>query len=126
MRNKYSFEFLKKNTLSSLEEEGALFFKMQHVVRNGEIKCSFNKLDELFDVLTHSNYYIAHNLVGKRGKEMFFKGRLFISRKNDLVSFVNKSVNNNDMRCFLISPMFLDVPEFVVYLDEDQILLYSF
>lgn len=125
MENKYSFEFLRKNTLSSLEEESTLFFKMQHVVRNGKIKCSFNNLNELYDVLTHSDYYIAHNLVGRRGKKKFFKGRLFISGKNDLVCFVNKCVNNNDLRCFLISPMFLDIPEFVVYLDEEQILLYS-
>ena len=125
MKNKYSFESLNKKHLSSLDEEAAVFFKMQHIINFGRINHVFNELNDVYDMLTCNEYYIAHNLTVKKGKGYLFKGRLFETSRSDLILFLNKSHKSNDLRCFLVCPTFVDEPEFVIYLDEEQALLYS-
>ncbi len=98
--------------------------KMLNIIEKGTIKHSFDSLNELYNKFSFSDYYIAHNFIVRKGKRTIFKGRVFISKKNDLISFLNKSRTINDVRSFLISPAFPNESEYVVYIDEDQIHLY--
>jgi len=124
MKNKYSFDLLKKQKLPSNEEEEFIFWKMLNILEKGTIKHSFDSLNELYSELSFDDYYIAHNLIASKGKRKIFKGRVFISKKNDLISFLNESFTINDVRCFLISPVSPDESEYVIYIDEEQIHLY--
>ncbi|HBC0975661.1 TPA: hypothetical protein IGZ69_004736 [Escherichia coli] len=124
MKNKYSFDLLTKQKLPSNESEEFIFWKMLNILEKGTIKHSFDNLNELYSELSFDDYYIAHNLIASKGKRKIFKGRVFISKKNDLISFLNESFTINDVRCFLISPVSPNESEYVIYIDEEQIHLY--
>lgn len=124
MKNKYSFDLLTKKKLPSNEEEEVIFWKMLNILEKGTIKHSFDSLNELSSELSFDDYYIAHNLIASKGKRKIFKGRVFISKKNDLIYFLNGSFTINDVRCFLISPVFPNESKYVIYIDEEQIHLY--
>ena len=125
MKNEYSFDFLMKQNLPSGEEEESVFLKMSNIIETGVIKRSFDSLNELYNELSHCDYYIAHNFIVRKGKKKIFKGRVFTSKKNDLISFLNELHTKNDIRSFLISSAFHDELEYVFYIDEEQIHLYS-
>ncbi|EEV6996242.1 MULTISPECIES: hypothetical protein [Escherichia] len=124
MKNKYSFDLLTKQKFPSNEAEEFIFWKMLNILEKGTIKHSFDNLNELYSELSFDDYYIAHNLIASKGKRKIFKGRVFISKKNDLISFLNESFTINDVRCFLISPVSPNESEYVIYIDEEQIHLY--
>lgn len=124
MKNEYSFNSLVKQTLPSNEEEEAVFWKMLNILEKGTIKHSFDSLNELYNELSFDDYYIAHNFIVRKGTRKIFKGRVFISKRNDLISFLNESFIINDVRCFLISPVFPNESKYVFYIDEEQIHLY--
>lgn len=124
MKNEYSFNSLVKQNLPSSEEEESVFLKMLNVIEIGAIKHSFNSLNELYNELSFGDYYIAHNFIVRKGRRKIFKGRVFISKKADLISFLNESRTINDVRVFLISPAFNNELEYVFYIDEEQIHLY--
>ncbi|EGI1937928.1 hypothetical protein K7N57_000726 [Salmonella enterica] len=98
--------------------------KMLNIIETGKIKHSFDSLNELYNELSFDDYYIAHNFIVRKGKRKIFKGRVFISKKNNLISFLNESRTVNDVRNFLISPVFSNESGYVVYIDEEQIHLY--
>ncbi|TKU16469.1 hypothetical protein [Citrobacter sp. wls827] len=124
MKNEYLFNSLVKQNLPSGEEEEFVFLKMLNIIETGAIKHSFDSLNELYDEFFFSDYYIAHNFIIRKGKRKIFKGRVFISKKDDLISFLNESRTINDVRSFLISPAFHNELEYVFYVDEEQIHLY--
>lgn len=126
MKNEYSFNFLVKQKLPSSEEEENVFWKLLNTLEKGTIKHSFASQNELYNELSFEDYYIAHNFIVRKGKCKIFKGRIFISKKNDLISFLNESCNINDVRCFLISPVFTNESKYVIYISEDQIHLYFY
>ncbi|WP_368543480.1 hypothetical protein [Enterobacter soli] len=124
MKNEYSLNFLEKQRLPSSEKEESVYFKMLHVIETGKIKHSFNSLDELYNKLSLNDYYIAHNLIIRKGNKKIFKGRVFISKRDKLISFLNKSRAINDIRSYLISPAINNEFDYVCYVDDDQIHLY--
>lgn len=124
MKNEYFFNSLVKQSLPSNEEEEVVFWKMLNILEKGIIKYSFDSLNELYNALSFGDYYIAHNFIVRKGKRKIFKGRVFMSKRNDLISFLNESYTINDVRCFLISPVCPNELKYVFYIDEEQIHLY--
>lgn len=125
MKNEYSFNHLIKQEIASREKEADVFYDMLNIIKTGVIIRSVDKPEELYEMLKHDKYYIAHNLVLRKGKSEIFKGRVFISNKEDLIDFLHGAYIRKDLRPFLISPIFSEKPQKVVYIDEEQVHLYS-
>lgn len=125
MRNAYSFNGLLKYSLPTREDEADVFLKMSNVIYSGEIRASFENLNKLQEWLLLDEYYIAHNLTARKGMAKIFMGRVFISKRDDLVSFLSESMRLADVRCFLISPVSSGALESVIYMDDEQIHLYQ-
>ncbi|MBE8597291.1 hypothetical protein [Xenorhabdus sp. BG5] len=117
MKNEYSFNFLIKKELLSGKERENIFFEMFEFVTDG-ILYESSSLDSLKDILCEESYYIAHNLVSYKGKKAIFKGKIVVSEKENLVSFLYKSAELNDLRTLLIAPVFNEKPNYVIYLTE--------
>lgn len=105
MNNNYTFEHLKKRRLPSLRAEADVLFKILNIINDGVISRTFKNISELYSILVENDYYITHNLVIKQGKKSIFKSRLFLSKKDDLILFLDKTHINNDIRCFIIKPL---------------------
>lgn len=63
-----------------------------------------DSFDELRKYLLDSAYYIAHNLITRKGKVSTFRGCLFMAAKDDIVRFLDGTIKCGDMREFLLSP----------------------
>lgn len=71
-------------------------------------------------------FYIAHNLLLRKGKVEIFAGELVQTSRADLLEFLKHALDRDDMRNFLISPIFDNDPVYVVLTDEDgNFLLYQ-
>lgn len=125
MKNNYLFKnLINKETISTFEKND-VFLKMLNVINTGNLLLSTTSFSELTPFLTEENYYIAHNLVSYRGKEMILKGEMFKVAKNELIHFIEKSISIGDMRDFLISPISTNSKKEVLYLTEDIGYLYE-
>ena len=120
MKNEYSFSLLEKRALTSREDEAEVFMKMLGILEAGIITRTFDEPSELYKELPSGDYYIAHNFTVRNGRKKIFKGRVFISKKNNLISFLGELFKIDDIRCFLVSPVSNEL-EYVFYIDGEQL-----
>lgn len=120
MKNEYLFNSLKKEELSSKNEEENIFFKMHHISMNGRINYTATCLSDIFNYLSESEYYIAHNMISRKGKKMILNGRVFRAKGEDIISFLHQSEKGGDLRTMLIAPVFSDSAKEVFYISEEQ------
>ncbi|REF26733.1 hypothetical protein BDD26_1415 [Xenorhabdus cabanillasii] len=119
MKNEYYFNLLVKKEIPPNKDHEDIFFKMFEFVMGGTLYES-SSLDSLKDILCEESYYIAHNLVTYKGNKAIFKGKVVASEKENLVSFLYKSAELDDLRALLIAPIFNEKPKYVIYLTEDS------
>ena len=67
----------------------------------------------------------VHKLLIYKGKEAILKGDMFKVSKGELVDFIKKSIDTDDMREFLITPITTSKNKEVLYLTEDLYYLYG-
>ncbi len=119
MKNNYSFELLTRKEIYSGSNKSDLFFSMLELTKCGAIY-PVDTFVELEDKLSDNQYYIAHNLVFRKGKKVLFNGELVVSYRNDLIDFLAKSIESNDLRNLLISPVFDESPSYVVSINDES------
>ncbi len=125
MKNSYNFKNLVKTELPKNSEKNSIFFSMRNISISQEITLTSENFDEIEKELRDENYYIAHNFVRTRGKDYIFSGCIFVVEKNNLISFIKSSINKNDVRDFLASPVFTHEPAQVLRITEDSYYLYN-
>lgn len=124
MKNNYSFKLLANREHCSQPHKSALFFAMLNVTDQAQSTHPIAALDELEQQLPAGQYCIAHNVVSRKGKTVYLDGEMVIAPKDDLIMFLKKSSDINDLRDFLIAPTFCDAPAFVVSLYDESFYLY--
>ncbi|KMT52402.1 hypothetical protein [Pseudomonas fildesensis] len=125
MNNNYRFEKLKKLELGPNENKEDIYSLMLRPTLSGNIIQVFDSLAELKPNLSSDYYYIAHNLVTRKGKKIFFKGDLYKAKIHDLLNFLDEAINSDDLRELLISPVEANSTRKVFYCSEDAFYMYA-
>ncbi|CNF23207.1 Uncharacterised protein [Yersinia nurmii] len=120
MKNKYNFELLEKKEIYSGRDKSELFFSMLSLTKSGSSIYLMDTFNELESKLTDETFYIAHNLVSRKGKQVYFNGEIVMASRSCLIEFLKKSLEINDLRDFLISPIFDDSPHYVVFINDES------
>lgn len=125
MKNYFSFENLNNKENISSDEKNVIFHNMLNTIRTGDLLLCTDSFSELISIFKHEKYYIVHKLLIYKGKEAILKGDMFKVSKGELVDFIKKSVDTDDMREFLITPITTSKNKEVLYLTEDLYYLYG-
>lgn len=124
MKNQYCFERLYKDELPADVDEAAIFFAMLNLSSDSTHATSLDNIDEFEHWLTSDRYYVANNLVARKGKTVIFKGRVVLAELSNLVSFLRTAIADKDLRPLLISPIFEEKPKQVIFISEEECHLY--
>lgn len=125
MKNYFSFENLNNKENISSDEKNVIFHNMLNTIRTGDLLLCTDSFSELISIFKHEKYYIVHKLLIYKGKEAILKGDMFKVSKGELVDFIKKSIDTDDMREFLITPITTCKNKEVLYLTEDLYYLYG-
>lgn len=125
MKNYFSFENLNNKENISSDEKNVIFHNMLNTIRTGDLLLCTDSFSELISIFKHEKYYIVHKLLIYKGKEAILKGDMFKVSKGKLVDFIKKSIDTDDMREFLITPITTSKNKEVLYLTEDLYYLYG-
>lgn len=125
MKNYFSFENLNNKENISSDEKNVIFHNMLNTIRTGDLLLCTDSFSELISIFKHEKYYIVHKLLIYKGKEAILKGDMFKVTKGELVDFIKKSIDTDDMREFLITPITTSKNKEVLYLTEDLYYLYG-
>lgn len=125
MKNYFSFENLNNKENISSDEKNVIFHNMLNTIRTGDLLLCTDSFSELISIFKHEKYYIIHKLLIYKGKEAILKGDMFKVSKGELVDFIKKSIDTDDMREFLITPITTSKNKEVLYLTEDLYYLYG-
>ncbi|OCG12772.1 hypothetical protein [Gilliamella apicola] len=125
MKNYFSFENLNNKENISSDEKNVIFHNMLNTIRTGDLLLCTDSFSELISIFKHEKYYIVHKLLIYKGKEAILKGDMFKVSKGELVDFIKKSIDTDDMREFLITPITISKNKEVLYLTEDLYYLYG-
>lgn len=125
MKNYFSFENLNNKENISSDEKNVIFHNMLNTIRTGDLLLCTDSFSELISIFKHEKYYIVHKLLIYKGKEAILKGDMFKVSKGQLVDFIKKSIDTDDMREFLITPITISKNKEVLYLTEDLYYLYG-
>ena len=125
MKNYFSFENLNNKENISSDEKNVIFHNMLNTIRTGDLLLCTDSFSELISIFKHEKYYIVHKLLIYKGKEAILKGDIFKVSKGELVDFIKKSIDTDDMREFLITPITTSKNKEVLYLTEDLYYLYG-
>lgn len=125
MKNYFSFENLNNKENISSDEKNVIFHNMLNTIRTGDLLLCTDSFSELISIFKHEKYYIVHKLLIYKGKEATLKGDMFKVSKSELVDFIKKSIDTDDMREFLITPITTSKNKEVLYLTEDLYYLYG-
>lgn len=125
MKNYFSFENLNNKENISSDEKNVIFHNMLNTIRTGDLLLCIDSFSELISIFKHEKYYIVHKLLIYKGKEAILKGDMFKVSKGELVDFIKKSIDTDDMREFLITPITTSKNKEVLYLTEDLYYLYG-
>ncbi|TLI77877.1 hypothetical protein FEK43_22370 [Escherichia sp. E2562] len=127
MKNKFSFAGLaaEKRDFNVLDKE-KIFFSMRDVIRRGGDALWVSDFSELGLLMTDDEYYIAINIVVKKGKECFFRENLVSSLKGSLLDYLKGEVDmaSGYSRPFIISPLFTEKPSYVILITEEAGIIY--
>jgi hypothetical protein len=115
---------LYKDELPADVDEAAIFFAMLNLSSDSMHATSLDDIDEFEDWLTSDRYYVANNLVARKGKTAIFKGRVVLAELSNLVSFLRAAIADKDLRPLLISPIFEEKPQQVIFISEEECHLY--
>lgn len=63
-----------------------------------------NDFDLLNQILEEEEYYVLHDNIIVKGKKRILKGKIVISDKLSILSYLNNAFNNNDVRPIRIIP----------------------
>jgi hypothetical protein len=122
MKNKYLLSLLNKEKIiidSSLKKD--VFFKMFSFVNNNNLIKVTDDFFELEALMQDDFYYVANESILYKGKKMVFNGELAIASKNNLLEFIKKSIENDDLRSLILSPLFENTPEYVLHIHDDVV-----
>lgn len=125
MKNYFSFENLNNKENISSDEKNVIFHNMLNTIRTGDLLLCTDSFSELISIFKHEKYYIVHKSLIYKGKEAILKGDMFKVSKGELVDFIKKSIDTDDMREFLITPITISKNKEVLYLTEDLYYLYG-
>ena len=125
MKNYFSFENLNNKENISSDEKNVIFHNMLNTIRTGDLLLCTDSFSELISIFKHEKYYIVHKLLIYKGKEAILKGDMFKVSKGELVDLIKKSIDTDDMREFLITPITTSKNKEVLYLTEDLYYLYG-
>lgn len=125
MKNYFSFENLNNKENISSDGKNVIFHNMLNTIRTGDLLLCTDSFSELISIFKHEKYYIVHKLLIYKGKEAILKGDMFKVSKGELVDFIKKSIDTDDMREFLITPITTSKNKEVLYLTEDLYYLYG-
>lgn len=126
MKNYFSFENLNNKENISSDEKNVIFHNMLNTIRTGDLLLCTDSFSELISIFKHEKYYIVHKLLIYKGKEAILKGDMFKVSKGELVDFIKKSIDTDDMREFLITPITTSKNKEVLYITEDLYYLYGY
>lgn len=124
MKNKYSFGLLEKKEIYSNHDKSELFFSMLDLTKKCNSIYLVDTFDELESKLTDEVFYIAHNLTSFKGRRVFFNGEIVLTSRIPLINFLKRSIEINDLRDFLISPVSDDFPRYVICINDDSFYYY--
>lgn len=102
-------------------EKEEIFFKMFDFLENNYIR--INSTEELSNIMNDGNYFVAHKIVRYKGKKRFYNGAMAISTKQRIIEFIERDILDNDLRSLLITPIFNMIPKYMIYLQEDGVIL---
>lgn len=97
-----------------------IFFRMKELrAEHGQLT-PLDTLDDLARFInTDQLFYMAHNCVSFRGKVERFIGQLARAAGSEIFHFIQKSIDDNDLRAFLIAPVFSHQPSWVIHIHDD-------
>ena len=105
MKNSFSFKYLNnKESISSFEKDD-IFLNMLNTIFTGDLLLCTDSFFELISLFKHEKYYIVHKLIIYKGKKAILKEEMFKVSKCKLIDFIKKSIDTDDMRGFLITPI---------------------
>lgn len=118
MKNKYTFKLLERKEIYSGSNRSELFSSMLELTKNASSIYLMETFSTLLGKLSDEHYYLAHNIVFRKGGKVVFQGEIIVVTRDDLIDFLKKSIEINDLRDFLISPVFDGHPSYVVSVND--------
>ena len=123
MKNAYRTCGLTKKSELSTDAGAGVFFKAldfcsaRPVVRSGD---SSNILEEF---LRAGEFFVAHNVVRRKGRVRIFEGTGSVAQAEDVLGFIRSKIAAEDLRSLLICPVSIDEPSAVLLVSEDVFFL---
>ncbi len=80
-------------------------------------------IEKLEAFLSGGDYFIAHNIVGHKGRKRFFTAAMYVSEAKYVLAFARSSTAADDLRELIIAPAFVASPSRVLLINEDAVAL---
>ncbi|OCG41383.1 hypothetical protein A9G28_06220 [Gilliamella sp. Fer1-1] len=126
MKNYYAFEKLNPKEFILGAEKQHIFLNMLDIVCNGNLTLFTQSFSNFVHLFQSDSFYIAHNLIYYKGKKAICKGHVVKALKNQLIDFIQYTINHDDLRSFLITPIIANPNnKQVFYLTEEGFYLYE-
>jgi hypothetical protein len=127
MRSKFEFTGLNKENDPVDGYGDAIFFNMLDIAENGNLKFCTENASKIFNSIPDGKYWIAQDAVSYKGKKRLFLGSgVVCALKEEINKFIEKLIEKEDLRAFLLCPVLENDPEFVVFIsDEGVFFLYE-
>jgi len=98
MRSRFEFSGLKKEYVVEAGNGDDIFFRMLDFVKDNLIFVTDDP-SEIFDLIPDGRYWIAQNMVSRKGKKRLFSGSgLVCAFRHDIVEFIKWLIESGDLR----------------------------
>jgi hypothetical protein len=118
MKNKYTFKLLEGKRVYSGLNRNEIFSSMLELTKNTSLIHLMETFSALLGKLFDGHYYLAHNIVFRKGGKFAFQGEIMVLTRIELMGFLKKTIEINDLRDFLIPPVFDGSPSYVVSVND--------
>jgi hypothetical protein len=119
MRSQYKFTDLKKETVVTLYTPEEIFYRMYNLLLTGKLTLSTEDLSIISESIPDGKYWIAQKTFITKGKKSFFAGHLFCAYKEEIIKFIQLSIEEHDLRNLIMQPIFEYEYEFVVLIRDE-------
>jgi hypothetical protein len=114
-----TFDDLKQEVIVTLDTHKNIFLRMRHLVNTGNLVLRTRDISKISESIPDGKYWITYNIVVTKGKKDFFLEDVVCAYKEEIIKFIQLSIEVNDLVDLIMLPTFEYEYEFVVRINEE-------
>ncbi|WP_407483147.1 hypothetical protein [Elizabethkingia meningoseptica] len=118
MKNQFEFKGLKTESITPKIHPDKLFAAMCNFCDNGLPKYFTSSIEEFFWRIPNMVYCIVNNKITFKGGRSTFEGKMVYATKRNLMEFLMKAAEKEELKDYLIAPIFETEPPLVGWITK--------